>query len=85
MKIVLHIERLVLEGMALDAPAADAVRASLVGELTRMLRTGSVPSAFIRGRALARVQAPEVAIAPAEGPSLIGRNVARSIHAGLST
>jgi hypothetical protein len=84
-KIVLHIERLVLDGVALDASAADVVRASLIRELTQMLSTGSVPSVFSRGEALPRVQAPEVTLTRAEGPSLIGRNVARSVHAGLST
>jgi len=83
-KIVLHVERLVLEGLAMDAHAANAVRLTLIRELTHILRTDSTPPLFGRGEALPRVWAPEIALATGEAPALIGRNVAWSVHAGFS-
>ena len=83
MKIEVHIERLVLDGLPVTAAEGPRVRAAVEGELARMLAAGSVSRELISGGAVPRVDAPGMSIGPRERPDAIGRAVARSVHAGI--
>jgi len=83
MKIRLHIERLVLDGLPLERRQAPQVQAALERELSRLL------SAEGRGRdwrtdgAVARLKAPAIRLTKGNPPQAIGRDIAKSIHAAL--
>jgi hypothetical protein len=84
MKIVLHIDRLVLDGFALNAHAAGALERTLIEELTQRLRSESAPHRFAQSEAQPRLQAPAITIPAQPAPAKLGRDIARSVHAGLT-
>jgi hypothetical protein len=83
MRIELHIERLVLDGL----PATDAegarLRAAVEGELARLLATGGLARELAAGGAVPHLPAPQIGIGPGDRPDALGRAVARSLHAGI--
>lgn len=83
MRIDVHIERLVLEGLPITAAEGPRVRAAVEHELARLFATGGLNSEFAAGGARARIDAPQLTLAPRAQPENIGRAVARSIHTGL--
>jgi hypothetical protein len=83
MKIEVHIERLVLDGLPVTSAEGPRLRAAVEGELARMLAAGGLNRELSAGRALARISAPQISVGPRERPDAIGRAVARSVHAGI--
>jgi hypothetical protein len=83
MKIEVHIERLVLDGLPVTTAEGPSVRAAVESELARMLAAGGLNRELGAGRALARISAPQISVGPRERPDAIGRAVARSVHAGI--
>ena len=77
MRIELHVDRLVLDGVGVGEHQIPALRAALIGELTRLL--AEQPGLTGSSR---RVVAPDVQLAA--NPVALGGNLARSIHSGLS-
>ena len=77
MRINLHIERLVIDGAALDG---DAVRAALTRELSQLL--AAAPPA-LDGLAVpsVRAQAPQAPMRTAES---VGSGVAHALHGALA-
>ncbi len=83
MKIEVHIERLVLEGLPVTAAEGPRVRAALAAELGRMLAAGGLAPQLRGGGAVPRVAAPHVNLGARERPDTIGRHIARSVHAAI--
>jgi hypothetical protein len=84
MKIALHIERLVLDGLPVTSPEGARVRAAVERELAAMLANGLTPE-LRHGGALPRLGAPDITLGPRERPDAIGRHIARSLHAGIGS
>jgi hypothetical protein len=80
MKIVLHIERLVLDGLAVAPTDRPRIAAAMEAEFTRLLRDAPVPAT---SGATPRLAAPSVMLAPGMAPEPMGRAIAASAHAGL--
>jgi hypothetical protein len=83
MRIAVHIERLVLDGLPVTAAEGPRVRAAVEGELARMLAAGGLNRELATGGAVPRVAAPQISLGPRDRPDAIGRAVARSVHAGI--
>jgi hypothetical protein len=83
MRIEVHIERLVLDGVPVTTADGPHVRAAVEGELARLLAGSGVSRELATGGALPRVAASQVSFGPRERPDAIGRAVARSVHAGI--
>jgi hypothetical protein len=83
MRIDVHIERLVLEGLPVTSADGPRVRAAVEAELARLLATGELGREPIAGGAMARAPAPQISIGQNGRPDAIGRAVARSVHAGI--
>ena len=81
-EVMLHIERLVMDGVALDGGQIAQLRAALQGELTRLLQRDG--GAALQGGAAPLLQAPVVRISAPFQPADLGRQIARSVHASLS-
>ena len=77
MRIELHIERVVLDGVPRHQAAL--VREALTAELTRLLAAAPAGS-WRRSRAVRRVDAPPVAAAD---PDRLGRGIAASVYGGV--
>ncbi|WP_410670171.1 hypothetical protein [Amycolatopsis sp. cmx-4-68] len=80
MRIELHIDRLILDGVAEPHQAA-AIREALHTELTRLMAAST--SATWRGcRSVRRLSTPDVP-APAS-PTALGAGIAQSVHQGVT-
>jgi hypothetical protein len=80
MKIILHIERLVLDGLAVTSMEGAQVRAAVEHELAAMLSRGGLSHALRQGGAVPRVGAPQIALGARPRPGEIGRKIAQSVH-----
>lgn len=80
--IRIEVERLVLDGLALDAAGAEALRAAVGAELARLFeqRDGAVG---IGGEATARLRAPAVQFAPDASPAAMGSQVAGAVYRSI--
>ena len=83
MRIEVHIQRLVLEGLPVSSAEGARVRAAVANELARMLALGGLAHQLRGGGAVPRVAAPHFDLALRERPDAIGRHIARSVHAGI--
>lgn len=83
MKINLHIERLVLEGLPIAHHHGPLVQAAVETELTRLLVAEGVNahSNFTSG-ATPRVAAPSIQVLN-EDPVETGEQIARAVHGGI--
>ncbi len=81
MTIELHIDRLVLDGVA--APhQARAIRDAVHAELARLL-TAAPASAWRDSARIRRIPAPDVHTG--HSPTALGTSIARSVHSAVST
>lgn len=80
--IMLHIDRLVLDGLALQPVEAARLRAALESELSRLLSAGGLGSAWQSGGAVPELHAAAVEAGTLD-PILLGKQIARSLYAGL--
>jgi len=83
MTINLHIERIILDGLPLEAHHGPIVRAAIEAELARLLAAQGLPPALHAGGALPALRAAPIAIADAATPDAIGQQIARSVYGGL--
>lgn len=81
--ISLHIERLVLEGVALGPGQERLVRAAAEAELARLLGAGGLAAGLRAGGALAGLPAGALRVEAAGGPAELGRQIARSVYGGI--
>ena len=83
MKIVLHIDRLVLDGLPVEPAHAARIHRAAERELTRLLGREPAPQQLLAGGAASRIDAPHIAPGPGEGPGALGARIARAVHGAL--
>jgi len=83
MRIKLHIERLVLDGLPASGADGPRLRAAVEAELARLLATGGLSRELATGGAVPQLPAPAISVDRGEQPGALGRAVARSVHAGI--
>jgi len=83
MNVELHIERLVLEGLAVRPGDRAGLARTLSDELRQLIETGGVPRELIGGGAVPRLTAPLAPISPAAAASPLGQAIARSVYTSL--
>lgn len=84
MTITLHIERLVLEGIALDRAQSAQLRAAVEAELTRLLTSDGLSGALAQGGAVPDVPAAPIQLAADGDPGALGQQIARSVYSGIN-
>jgi len=84
--INLHIERLVLNGVALESHQRPVLKASLEAELGSLLGQSGVASGLQKGAAIKvnTIHTDSIAIAGNNKPSSLGQQIARSIYGGIN-
>lgn len=82
MRIELHIEELVLEGL----PARDRERigAAVESALARLLETEGLPPRLALGESTAEISAGDIEFQPGATPESIGAQIARVLYEELS-
>jgi hypothetical protein len=84
MKIILHIERLVIEGIPLSSREATRSGAEMSAEVTRLLAAEPVPSRLQIGGAMPHLAAPILTLGRDNVPEMIGKQIAQAVHRGLA-
>jgi hypothetical protein len=83
LRVVLDIERLVLEGISVTPNEAARIRAAAEVEIQRLFAVGEVPARLRSSGATPSLAAPALTIASGAAPENIGAQIARCVHAGL--
>lgn len=82
MNLVLHIDRIVMDGLSVNRTQLPAVRDALERELARLVGSAGLDSVG-GARSIGRIATPPVGIDPQPRPVEVGRQLARSIHGSL--
>lgn len=83
MRIDLHIERLVLDGLPVTNSQGPQLRIAIERELTRLLALHGLTDELRGGIAVPRVRAGEIRFRKSSDPLSLGRSVARAVHEGI--
>jgi hypothetical protein len=83
MRIVLHIDRLVLDGLPVTGAESPRLRRALARELSRLLASGGVAPSLSGGTALPQVAAARLTTTGREKPDALGRKIAHAVYAGI--
>lgn len=81
-QVRVHVERLVVEGVALAPRDRARLEAAVIAELTRLFRAGDIPST---ASFVARVDAPPVTMHRPMNPAALGAGIAQSVHIGIGS
>jgi hypothetical protein len=80
MNIVVHIERLVLDGVPVAQSERAKLRAALEAELTRLLAIRGLTPALLEGGTVLRMSAGKLQIDKNGDPEKLGRQIAQAVH-----
>ena len=81
MKIHLHIDRVVLEGLPVDRP--HVIRRVLQRELgARLMEEGLSPD-LLANRSMRSIRSASISFSRASDPALLGGNIARAVSRGI--
>jgi hypothetical protein len=83
MKIELHIERLILDGLSLETRHGPLVRAAVERELTRLIAAHGLGHEQQSGGAVPRVRASGIRLSNEAHPTRLGQQIARSVYSGI--
>lgn len=83
MTIRLHIDRLVLDGISLDAHQTPALRAAVERELGRMLIEGGLGRSFQSGGVLRNLPGGNIQLQDPVRPDHLGGQIARAVYEGI--
>lgn len=81
MKVHLHIERLVLEGVAIDQPGV--LRRALAQELTGLLMEGGLSPELRHGGAVPSVRGGAIELGQGSNPARLGAQIAGAVYRGI--
>jgi hypothetical protein len=80
MKVNVHIERVIVDGVAVTAAHADRIREALQSEMMRLIMTRHVPEAWQSSADVYRVNAPAIQLSHDEvEPSRLGEQIAGAV------
>ena len=83
MNINLHIERLILDGLPLEARDSAILRAAVEVELARLLTENNVAANRQTGEAAPSARADAIQLTGESNPAQIGRQIAGSIYESI--
>jgi len=84
-KIDVHIERLVLEGLPVTSLQGPLVQQAIERELARLLGAHGLSHELRHGAALPRVRAGALRLARENPPARLGLGIARAVHEGIGS
>ena len=80
MRIDVHIERLILDGLPLRCSQTSLVQASLEQELARLLRGSEVNSELLADGAVPHLPATSIQFTKDAPPARLGQQIASAVH-----
>jgi len=85
MRIKVHIERVVLEGLPVSSRDRERLQRALTRELERLIGAREISGNLRSGGAVPSVEGVELRLPTQTSPRELGRQIARSVHAGLGS
>ena len=85
MNILVHIDRLVLEGFELAPAQRRHLQVALQAELGDLLSSGGLRGEFASGIAVPSVQAEAINDPGSADPARLGRRIARAVYSGIGS
>ncbi len=85
MKIHIHIERLVLDGLPIDRLSGPIVQQAVQAELSRLFADGGTSSSLQSMGAVPSLRTEPIGIRSGMQPSAIGQQIAHAIHGGMQS
>jgi hypothetical protein len=79
-----HIERLVLDGLAVAPAERPLLRASLEADLAARLATNGLAAGVPAGGAIARLTTRPIQLSAQPDAGALGRQIADAVHTGLT-
>ncbi len=83
MKLHVHIDRLVLEGLPVTSLHGPLIQQAVEKELARLLETHGLADELRQGGAVPRVAAGSVQFGKDQRPAGLGQGIARAVHQGI--
>src|SRR5262249_47529579 len=82
MKINLHIERLVLDGLPIEASQSRLIQSAIETELSQLLAESGLSSELTTGGVLSQLRAGSIQLTNAT-PVRLGRQIAGAVYGGI--
>jgi hypothetical protein len=83
MNVVVHIDRLVLDGVALEPGQQHLLQAAVQAELARLLAAGALAPELAAGMAVPRVAGAPLALPAGAQSAAAGRSIAASVYGAI--
>jgi hypothetical protein len=83
MKMNIHIERLVLEGLPVKGEHKEHILAAVQHEMRQLLAEGPAGDFAVSG-AIPALRGGSINVPPNPAPAQLGRQIARAVHQGIS-
>jgi hypothetical protein len=83
MKIDLHIERLILDSLAIDPGQRADVQAAVEAELARLLMTGGLNTGLLADGAAPSLRGAAIQMTNESNGAHLGTQIAQSVYSGL--
>jgi hypothetical protein len=83
MKINLHIERLILDGLPVARSQSALVQAAVEAELARLIVAEGLAPNLISGGMMPDVRGGVIQLASESNPGHLGTRIAQAVHGGL--
>jgi hypothetical protein len=83
MKINVHIERLILDGLPIERRDGAAVQAAVEAQLTELFTSGELAPALLSNSAIHGLQA-SIELKETVNPGGLGQQIAQAVHGSLS-
>ena len=85
MKIHLHIDRLILEGLPVNSRQGPQIGSAIQEELTRLLEAHGLSGGLRRGISVPRMRVGTLQVSAESQPGKLGTGIARAVHEGLGS
>ena len=83
MNINLHIERLILDGLPIDARQRAEVQAAIEAELARLLMQNGLKAGLLAGGAMPSLRAEAIQLMRENNAAQLGAQIAQSVYGGI--
>ena len=83
MKINVHIERIVVDGLPVDRNSTPMIQEAVQAELMRLFAENSLSQSLLSSGAIPLLRMAPIQIAPQSKPNTLGHSIANTVHEGL--
>ena len=84
MKINVHIERLILDGLPIERRDGATVQAAVEAELARLFNAGELSPALLSSTAVPGLRAASIELKETVSPDGLGQQIAHAVHGSLN-